>query len=84
MHDEYEVQRLLISHAVEYQHRLHREMPGAGAIRRRHDDSEVTHDEAHQRTAQSKPGCEVEAEERQVEMQEVTAPDADGIEEVQR
>ena len=84
MDDEYEEEGLLVLYAVEDEHRLDSEMPGTGAVGRRHDDGEVGHDERHEGTAEAEVGREVEAEEGQVVMQEVTYPDAYGEQQVER
>ena len=84
MHDEHEEERLLVLYAVEDEHGLDGEMPGAGTVGRRHDDGEVGHDERYEGTAETEVGREVEAEERQVVMQEVAHPDAYGEQQVER
>ena len=39
MNDEDEIQCLLVGHAIEYQHRLHRKVPRPRTVGSRHDDS---------------------------------------------
>ena len=84
MHDEYKPEGLLIGHAIEDEHRLDGEMPGPSTIRCWHDDGKVGHDEGYQCTADAKIRREVKTEERQVVMQEIHHPDADGEKEVER
>ena len=45
MYDEDEIEGLVVGHAVEDEHGLHREMPGAGAVGRGDDDGDAAHDE---------------------------------------
>ena len=59
-------------------------MPGTCTIGRGYDDGEVGYDKGYQRTTNPQMGREVEAEERQVVMQEVHYPDANGEEQVER
>ena len=84
MHDEYEEEGLFVLYAVEDEHGLDGEMPRAGTVGRGHDDGEVGYDERHEGTAEAEVGREVEAEEGEVVMQEVTYPDAYGEQQVER
>ena len=84
MHDQYKVERVLVDHAIKYQHGLHSEMPRTSTIGGRHDDGNGSDNEGHHRTGQSQVFCKVEAEECQVIVQEITAPDAYRVEDEQR
>ena len=76
MDDEDEVEGLLISYAIEDQHRLHSKMPGTGTIGRGHDDGNAAYNEGDKSTRQAKVLREVEAEEGEIVMQEIAEPDA--------
>ena len=84
MYDEYEPEGLLISYTIENQHGLDSEVPGTCAIGRGYDDCEIGHHERYQCTTDTKFCGKVEAEKRQVIMQEIHHPDADGEEQVER
>ena len=80
MNDEYEPQCLFIGHTIKNEHGLDGEMPGTGTVGGGHNDGEVGYDKRNQGTADTEVGREVEAEERQVVVQKVAHPDADGKE----
>jgi hypothetical protein len=83
MHDENEIERLLVSDPIEDEHRLDGKVPGAGTVRGRHDDCDAAHNEAYQGTAQSEIGSEVEAEEREIEVEKIAQPNTKGEKEKQ-
>ena len=74
MHDEHEVQRMDICNSIEYQHGLDGKVPRTGAIGSWYDNGDRTDYEGHQCTVQAQMGGEVEAEEREIVMQEVAQP----------
>ena len=84
MDDEYEVEGVGVCYAVEDEHRLHGEMPWAGTVRRWHDDGYGTYDERDHGAHDAEMGGEVEAEEREVIMQEIAEPDGEAVEDEQR
>ena len=84
MYYQHEVKGVFINHAIEYQHGLNGEMPWAGTIGRRYDNGYRSHHEGYQCTPQSQMLREVKAEEREVVVQEVAYPDAEGEEDKKR
>ena len=84
MYDQYKPEGLFVGYTVEDEHGLDGEVPRASSIGRWHDNSKVGHDEADQRTANAQVLREVETEERQVVVQEVAHPDANGEKQVER
>ena len=84
MYDQHEPESLLVGHTVEDEHGLDGEMPGPSTVRCRYDDGKVGHDEGDQCTADAQMRREVEAEERQVIVQEIAHPDTDGEKEIER
>ena len=83
MDNEDEVEGLGVGHAIEDEHGLHGEVPGAGTVWRGHDDGYGADNERDQRTTQSEVAGEVETEEGQVVMQEVANPYTKGEEQEQ-
>ena len=84
MYDQYKPEGLFVGYTVEDEHGLDGEMPRTSTVRRRYDDGKVGHDKGHQCSANAQIGREVEAEERQVIVQEIAHPDADGEKEIER
>ena len=76
MHDEDKVESLGVGDAIEDEHRLDGEMPRPGTVRGGHDDGYGAYDERHEGTRQTEMRREVEAEECQVVVDEITQPDA--------
>ena len=83
MHDKHEIERIGFAHTIENEHRFHGEMPRTGTVRRGYDNGKAAHGKRSQRTAQTQRGSGLEAEERQVEMQEITAPNGHRVEDEQ-
>lgn len=81
---QHEVEGVVVSHAVQYKHGLHGEVPRTGAVGRGHYDGYAADNERDQGALEAEAGGEVEAEERQVIVQEVAYPDAEGVEDEQR
>ena len=75
MNDKYEVQGLLVNHSIENQHGLYSEVPRTSSVGRWYNDRDAAHNEGYQGTGESQITGEVEAEEREVVMQEVAYPD---------
>ena len=84
MYDEHEPEGLLISDTIEDQHGFDGEVPGTSAIGGGNDDGKVGYHKGYQCTADTQMLREVKAEERQVVMQEVHHPDANGEKQVER
>ena len=80
MDNQYEPQGLLVGYTVENEHGLDGKVPGAGTIGCWYDNGKVGYYERYQGTTDAEIRCEVKAEERQVIMQEVAHPDANGEE----
>ena len=75
--DKYEPEGLFVGNTIEYQHGLDGKVPRAGTIRRWYDNGKVGHDKRHEGTADAQVSRKVEAEEREVVVQEVAHPDTD-------
>ena len=84
VYDEHEVEGVGFLHAIEDEHRLHGKVPGTGTVGRRHNHGDAAYDESYQCTRQPQTGCGIKAEECQVVVQEVAAPDGEGVEDEQR
>ena len=74
MNDEDEQSTCRLLYAIEDKDRLHGKVPGAGSVGRRHQDSKGTHDKGNESCQRTEPSRKVEAEECQVEVQEVARP----------
>ena len=83
MYDQHKPEGMLVGHAIEDEHRLNGEVPGAGTVGSGHDDGEVGYHKGYQRTVHAQVGGEIEAEEGEVVMQEVHHPDAYGEEQIE-
>ena len=83
MHDKHEIKGLLVGDTIEDEHRLDGEMPGACSVGRRHDDGDGAHDEGDQGAGEAEVGGGVEAEEGEVVVDEIAAPDGEGVEKEQ-
>ena len=83
MENQYEVECLVVLDTVEDEHRFHGEVPRAGTVRGGHDDGDGADDEDDHDGTQPKAARGREAEEGQVEVQEVAAPDGEGEEQEQ-
>ena len=77
MDDEYKPEGLFVGDTIEDQHGLDGKVPRAGTIGRWYDNGKVGNDKRYEGTADTQVGCEVEAEEREVVVQEVAHPDSD-------
>ena len=75
--DKHEPEGLFVGNTIEYQHGLDGKVPRAGTIGRWYDNGKVGNDKRYEGTADTQMGCEVEAEEREVVVQEVAHPDTD-------
>ena len=75
VHDEHEEERVVGSHAIEQEHGLHGEVPGPCSVGCGHHHGYRSHDEGHQGAAHSQVGGGVEAEEREVVVEEIAQPD---------
>ena len=84
MDDEHKVEGVGGAHAVEDEHRLHGEVPGARSVGGGDDDRDAAHDERHDGTIESQPACGFETEEREVVVEEVARPDGHRPEHVER
>ena len=82
--DQHEIERRRVGDAIEHEHRLDGEMPGSGAVGRGDDDRYRSYDEADQRAGQSEVRRLLEAEEGEVEMEEIARPDRQAIQDEQR
>ena len=80
MYDEDEVECRLVGDAIEDEHGLDGEMPGACSVGSGHDDGDASHDEGDEGTLHAEPGGEVEAEEGEVVMEEIAQPDGEAVE----
>ena len=69
--------------AVEHHHGDDGKMPRPGSVGGRNDDGNTTHHEQYHAGSPAQSGREVDAVERQIEVQEVACPDGYGIEKVQ-
>ena len=78
--DKDEVEGVLVLHTIEDEHGLYGKVPGTSTIGCGYDNGDGADDERHQGTAQAEVCGEVEAEEREVVVQEVAEPDAEGEE----
>lgn len=83
MHYKHEIKGLLVGDTIEDEHRLDGEMPGACSVGRRHDDGDGAHDEGDQGAGEAEVGGGVEAEEGEVVVDEIAAPDGEGVEKEQ-
>ncbi len=81
--DQHEIEGRRIGDAIEHEHRLDGEMPGSGAVGRGDDDRYGSYDEADQRAGQSQARRLLEAEEGEVEMEEIARPDRQAIQDEQ-
>ena len=75
--DKYEPEGLFVGNTIEYQHGLDGKVPRTGTIGRWYDNGKVGHDKRHEGTADAQVSRKVEAEEREVVVQEVAHPDTD-------
>lgn len=75
VHNEHEIESLCFSHPIENEHCFHGEMPWSGTIWCWHDNGYGAHDEGCEGTARSQVFGVVEAEEREVIVQEIACPD---------
>lgn len=80
VHDKHEIKGLLVGDTIEDEHRLDGEMPGACTVGGGHDDGDGAHDERDKGAGEPEVGGGVEAEEGEVVVDEVTAPDGEGVE----
>ena len=76
MDNEDEIECFRVGNAIEDEHGLNGEMPRACTIRRRNDDCNGANHECYHSTGQSEMLCKIEAEKRQVVVQEVAGPNA--------
>jgi len=74
---QHEEECAVFCHAVEYEHRLYGEMPWSGTVGRRHDDGYAAYHERYEGAPQTERLGVVEAEEREVVVQEIACPDAE-------
>ena len=80
MHDKDEIEGLLVGDTIEDEHRLDGEVPGACTVGGGHDDGDGAYDERDKGAGEPEVGGGVEAEEGEVVVDEVTAPDGEGVE----
>ena len=66
--DEDKVERFCVGNAVENEHGLHGEVPGAGTVGSRYDDCNAADNEGHHSTGEAEVSSEVETEEGEVVM----------------
>lgn len=81
--DKHEIKGLLIGYAIEDEHGLDSEMPGTGTVGGGYDDGNGAYDEGDKGTGETETGSTLETEERKVVMDEITAPDGEGVEKEQ-
>ena len=84
VYDEHEIQGVRVGHAVENEHSLHGKMPRAGPVGRGHDHGYAAHDERDEGARHAQVCRGVEAEEREVVVQEVAQPYSQGEKDEQR
>ena len=65
------------------EHGLHREVPGTGSVGGGHNHGDAAHHEGHEGTVHTQVGGLLKAEEGEVEMQEVAAPDEQRVGDVE-
>ena len=76
---QHEVEGVVVGHAVEYEHGLYGEMPRPGSVGGGNYYGDAAYYERYQGALEAEVGGEVEAEERQVIVQEVANPDGEGV-----
>ena len=81
--DKHEIKGLLVGYTIEDEHGLDSEMPGTGTVGGGYDDGYGAYDEGDQGTGETETGSTLETEEREVVMDEITAPDGKGVEQEQ-
>ena len=84
MDDEDEEGGIGLTYAIKHEDRLDGKVPGAGSVGRGHQHSEAAYDEGYQGCYGTEAGGEVEAEEGEVEVQEVARPNAYAIDHEQQ
>lgn len=77
--DEHEHKGEIAFHTIEDEHRFHREMPWTSPIGCGYDNGYAAHDKGDEGAVDAEVGRLLEAVERQVEVDEITQPDTDGI-----
>lgn len=81
--DKHEIKGLLVGYTIEDEHGLDSEMPGTGTVGGGYDDGNGAYDEGDKGTGETETGSTLETEERKVVMDEITAPDGEGVEKEQ-
>ena len=76
--DEDKEKGVVVDHSVENEHRLDSKVPWTGSVGRRHHHGNASHNESHHGTTDAKMAGEIEAEECEIVVEKITAPDGKG------